>query len=47
MRSPLLETTPMRRERAGKTLPPGSGVLITGAVSLLLWGVFAGIMVIV
>lgn len=35
------------RERAGGTLPPGSGVLISGAVSLLLWGIIAGIVALV
>lgn len=35
------------RVRAGRTLPPGTGMMIAGAMSLVLWGVIAGVAIIV
>ena len=46
MRSHSLNRFPAR-VRAGRTLPPGTGMMIAGAVSLLLWGVIAGVAVVV
>lgn len=34
---------PAPRLRLDRTLPPGTGFLIAGAVSVLIWGMIAGV----
>ena len=46
MRSLSSKVCPSALERAVKTLPPGTGLLITAIVSLLIWACIAGIFVI-
>jgi len=35
------------QQRGERPLPPGTGILITGAASLLMWGIIAGVVAII
>ena len=47
MRSPSLHSSILGPRHDEQALPPGTGMLLMGAASLVLWAVIAGIAVIV